>query len=119
LARGATPTKAIPGAKFGDLPADPFPGEKPVLRITAANAEQYANKLKPHNRLKPSANRAPIEKRWGERDTDFILFFFLCRSRGLPMKRSCRFFLDFLVVGNLFLCIKRYIKQNNKNNAQI
>ncbi|SEG88274.1 DUF1329 domain-containing protein [Marinobacterium lutimaris] len=33
------------GAKFGDVPADPFPGEKPLFRITAENAAQYADKL--------------------------------------------------------------------------
>lgn len=33
------------GAKFGDVPADPFPGEKPLFRITAQNADQYADKL--------------------------------------------------------------------------
>ncbi|WP_414157469.1 DUF1329 domain-containing protein [Pseudomonas sp. BNK-15] len=38
-------TKDVPGAKFGDVPADPFPGEKPVLQITAQNAAQYADKL--------------------------------------------------------------------------
>ena len=38
-------TKDVAGAKFGDVPADPFPGEKPLVRITAANAAQYADKL--------------------------------------------------------------------------
>lgn len=38
-------TGEVAGAKFGDVPADPFPGEKPVLRITAQNAAQYADKL--------------------------------------------------------------------------
>ncbi|SDG80553.1 Protein of unknown function [Pseudomonas flavescens] len=38
-------TGEVAGATFGDVPADPFPGEKPLLRITAANAGQYADKL--------------------------------------------------------------------------
>lgn len=38
-------TKDVPGAKFGDVPADPFPGEKPMFQITAKNAAQYADKL--------------------------------------------------------------------------
>src|SRR5216117_2538075 len=38
-------TKDVAGAKFGDVPADPFPGEKPVLQITTRNAAQYADKL--------------------------------------------------------------------------
>ena len=37
--------KDVAGAKFGDVPADPFPGEKPLLQITAKNAAQYADKL--------------------------------------------------------------------------
>ncbi|WP_156895494.1 DUF1329 domain-containing protein [Massilia putida] len=36
-------TKAV--AASGKLPADPFPNEKPVLQITAANMAQYADKL--------------------------------------------------------------------------
>ncbi|WP_137817681.1 DUF1329 domain-containing protein [Pseudomonas sp. 2FG] len=38
-------TGEVAGATFGDVPADPFPGEKPVLQITAKNAAQYADKL--------------------------------------------------------------------------
>ncbi|HBO3146300.1 DUF1329 domain-containing protein [Pseudomonas aeruginosa] len=38
-------TTAGSGPKFGDVPADPFPGEKPLLRIDAKNAAQYADKL--------------------------------------------------------------------------
>ncbi|MCV4264319.1 DUF1329 domain-containing protein [Pseudomonas capsici] len=38
-------TGEVAGAKFGDVPADPFPGEKPLVRITAANATRYADKL--------------------------------------------------------------------------
>ena len=38
-------TGEVAGAKFGDVPADPFPGEKPLLQITAKNAAQYADKL--------------------------------------------------------------------------
>lgn len=38
-------TKDVAGAKFGDVPADPFPGEKPLLQINAKNAAQYADKL--------------------------------------------------------------------------
>lgn len=38
-------TGDVTGAKFGDVPSDPFPGEKPTLRITAKNAAQYADKL--------------------------------------------------------------------------
>ncbi|MNI07577.1 hypothetical protein D3C73_605870 [compost metagenome] len=37
--------KDVAGPKFGDAPADPFPGEKPLLQITAKNAAQYADKL--------------------------------------------------------------------------
>lgn len=38
-------TKDVAGAKAGDIPVDPFPGEKPLLQITAKNAAQYAAKL--------------------------------------------------------------------------
>ena len=38
-------TKEVAGEKSGDMPADPFPGEKPLLQITAKNAAQYADKL--------------------------------------------------------------------------
>ena len=38
-------TGEVAGATFGDVPADPFPGEQPLLRITAKNAAQYADKL--------------------------------------------------------------------------
>lgn len=38
-------TGEVAGAKFGDVPVDPFPGEKPVLQITAKNAAQYTDKL--------------------------------------------------------------------------
>lgn len=38
-------TKPVPGPKQGDIPIDLFPGEKPVLQITAKNAGQYADKL--------------------------------------------------------------------------
>ena len=38
-------TGEVAGAKFGDVPADPFPGEQPLFRITAQNAAQYADKL--------------------------------------------------------------------------
>jgi hypothetical protein len=34
-----------PAGKAGKLPADPFPGEKPLFQITAKNAAQYADKL--------------------------------------------------------------------------
>ena len=38
-------TGEVPGARFGDVPADPFPGEKPLFRIDAKNAAQYGDKL--------------------------------------------------------------------------
>ena len=38
-------TKAPAGYKSGDLRADPFPGEKPVLTINAKNMDAYAAKL--------------------------------------------------------------------------
>ena len=38
-------TQDVAGPKFGDVPADPFPGEKPLLQINAKNAAQYADKL--------------------------------------------------------------------------
>lgn len=38
-------TSDIPGPKLGDVPVDPFPGEKPLIQITAKNAAQYADKL--------------------------------------------------------------------------
>ena len=40
---GLTQTGA--GPRFGDVPSDPFPSEKPLLRINAKNATQYADKL--------------------------------------------------------------------------
>ncbi|WP_423357478.1 DUF1329 domain-containing protein [Pseudomonas citronellolis] len=40
---GLTQTGA--GPRFGDVPSDPFPSEKPLLRIDAKNATQYADKL--------------------------------------------------------------------------
>ncbi|TBW48320.1 DUF1329 domain-containing protein [Marinobacter halodurans] len=40
-------TKVPAGPKFGDIPADPFPGEKPLYRIDAKNAAKYAAKLSP------------------------------------------------------------------------
>ncbi|HEU4844580.1 MAG TPA: DUF1329 domain-containing protein [Burkholderiaceae bacterium] len=38
-------TKAPAGAMRGDLPVDLFPGEKPLLQVTAKNAAQYTAKL--------------------------------------------------------------------------
>lgn len=38
-------TNDVPGPKIGDVPVDPFPGEKPLVQITAKNAAQYADKL--------------------------------------------------------------------------
>lgn len=38
-------TKAVPGAKAGDIPTDLFANEKPVLQISAKNMAQYADKL--------------------------------------------------------------------------
>lgn len=38
-------TGEVAGEKFGDIPADPFPGEKPLLRIDARNAAEHADKL--------------------------------------------------------------------------
>lgn len=38
-------TADVPGDKFGDVPADLFPGEEPLFTITAENADQYADKL--------------------------------------------------------------------------
>jgi Protein of unknown function (DUF1329) len=35
------------GPKAGDVPTELFPGEKPVLKITAANMAEYADKLTP------------------------------------------------------------------------
>lgn len=37
--------KVSAGAKVGDIPSQPFPGEKPVVQITAKNMSQYADKL--------------------------------------------------------------------------
>ncbi|MCW2249265.1 hypothetical protein M2352_004925 [Azospirillum fermentarium] len=34
-----------PGSRTSNLPADPFPGEKPLFQITAKNMGQYADKL--------------------------------------------------------------------------
>lgn len=44
-------TKAAPGYKNGDKRPDPFAAEKPLLTITARNAEQYADKLAEGTRL--------------------------------------------------------------------
>lgn len=38
-------TKVAATPKAGDIPTQPFPGEKPVLQITAKNMAQYADKL--------------------------------------------------------------------------
>ncbi|WP_044872486.1 DUF1329 domain-containing protein [Pseudomonas sp. LFM046] len=38
-------TGEVSGARFGDVPVDPFPGEKPLFRIDAKNAAQYGDKL--------------------------------------------------------------------------
>lgn len=38
-------TKVPAGFQPGDKRADPFPGEKPILQISATNADQYADKL--------------------------------------------------------------------------
>ena len=38
-------TKPVAGAMVGDIPTDLFPGEKPLLQITAKNMAQYADKL--------------------------------------------------------------------------
>ncbi|MBS1191415.1 MAG: hypothetical protein H6R10_3207 [Rhodocyclaceae bacterium] len=37
--------KVSAAAKAGDIPTQPFPGEKPVVQITAKNMAQYADKL--------------------------------------------------------------------------
>jgi hypothetical protein len=42
---GAVPPKPAGLKKVGDVTADPFPNEKPTLKITAANLDQYAARL--------------------------------------------------------------------------